>query len=123
MTNGAAACLEAQKRLATYGTLAPGRVNAHELAALSGAWTRGTVRGRLVEEGWGAAHGCPAIVLDPQGEDVEVEVFTSDDLPAHWGRLDAFEGEGYQRTVVEVSTSEGTVKAYIYALRGAEAGA
>ena len=84
----------AETRLATYGTLAPGRVNNHQLADLSGRWLQGTVRGRLVEAGWGADLGYPGLILDPSGPPVEVYVFESPDLPGHWPRLDAFEGTG-----------------------------
>lgn len=101
-------------RLATYGTLAPGRVNHHHLADLAGSWTIGTIRGRLIETGWGAALGYPALVLDGAGEAIEVHLFTSADLPAHWDRLDAFEGAEYRRGEVLVETAEGRVAAWIY---------
>lgn len=101
-------------RLATYGTLAPGRPNHDHLAALEGTWTIGHVRGHLSENGWGATLGYPAITPDPEGEKVEVHLLESADLPAHWGRLDAFEGEGYSRTPITVHTADGEVEAYIY---------
>jgi gamma-glutamylcyclotransferase (GGCT)/AIG2-like uncharacterized protein YtfP len=103
-------------RLATYGTLAPGRANAHLLAELSGTWTRGVIRGHLHERGWGAADGYPGIVLDDSGPTVDVDVLASADLPAHWHRLDDFEGPGYRRVPVTVSVDGGEVAAYIYAL-------
>jgi len=81
---------DADVRLATYGTLAPGRPNHHQLAGLRGMWAPGTVRGRLHDAGWGAGMGFPALVLDPRGPAVAVQVFTSSDLPDHWDRLDAF---------------------------------
>ena len=46
--------LTAHHRLATYGTLAPGRVNHHQLDGLEGQWLQGHVRGTLVASGWGA---------------------------------------------------------------------
>ncbi|MEM7176954.1 MAG: gamma-glutamylcyclotransferase [Pseudomonadota bacterium] len=104
----------ADRRLATYGTLVPGQVNAHQLDGLSGRWLVGSVRGHLVEEGWGAAHGCPGIRIDRAGEEVAVHVFESPDLPLHWVRLDAFEGESYRRVSVMVETAEGTLAASIY---------
>lgn len=104
-------------RLATYGTLAPGRINAHQLADLAGTWSQGIVRGRLVEAGWGAEHGYPGMILDAGGEEIEVFVFTSEDLPAHWPRLDAFEGEGYRRVAATVSTPEGDLAASIYEIK------
>ena len=107
-----------QCRLATYGTLAPGRPNEHQLSGLTGTWSLGTVRGRLVEAGWGAAQGYPGMILDGSGDVIEVHIFTSPDLPAHWPRLDAFEGEGYRRVVINVSTPDGEVAASIYEVKG-----
>jgi gamma-glutamylcyclotransferase (GGCT)/AIG2-like uncharacterized protein YtfP len=102
-------------RLATYGTLAPGRVNHHQLAGLKGQWQHGTVRGRL-DAGWAAAHGYPGLVLDPLGPAVEVHLFESADLPDHWARLDAFEGSGYRRVVTQVRTADDELAAWIYVL-------
>jgi len=99
---------------ATYGTLAPGRPNYHQLAELKGRWLKGTVRGHLVERGWGAAMGYPALVPAADGEVVEVHLLLSPDLPKHWDRLDAFEGEEYQRTRISVTTDEGVFDAWIY---------
>jgi gamma-glutamylcyclotransferase (GGCT)/AIG2-like uncharacterized protein YtfP len=106
----------AQRRLAVYGTLGPGRENHHQLEGLRGVWADGIVRARRYESGWGAALGYPGLVLDPGGEAVAVQVLLSDDLPAHWARLDDFEGDGYRRVVVEVQTPGGAVEACIYVL-------
>jgi gamma-glutamylcyclotransferase (GGCT)/AIG2-like uncharacterized protein YtfP len=103
-------------RLATYGSLAPGRPNQHQLDGLEGRWFAGHVNGVLVHAGWVAGLGYPALVLDPDGSDIKVDVFESVDLPAHWERLDAFEGAGYQRVVTFVRTSTGDVEASIYVL-------
>ncbi len=104
----------APPRLATYGTLRPGRPNHHQLDGLQGRWSPGFVRGVLVEAGWGATLGYPALVLDPTGAEVAVDVFESVDLPAHWDRLDAFEGPGYSRVLTQVQTPGGEVEAAIY---------
>ena len=103
-------------RLATYGTLAPGRPNHHQLDELEGRWFAGHVNGMFVDAGWGAGLGYPALMLDPNGSEISVEVFESVNLPAHWARLDAFEGPGYQRVVTTVCTSTGDVDASIYVL-------
>ena len=87
----------AHHKLATYGTLAPGRPNHHQLDGLRGHWLARQVSGMQVDAGWGAGLGYPALVLDPDGSAIRVDVFESVDLPAHWSRLDAFEGPGYQR--------------------------
>jgi len=104
-------------RLFVYGTLAPGRPNAHVLANVPGEWEPATVTGRLFQEGWGAAAGYPGIVLDRQAEAVEGFLFSSQHLPEHWARLDAFEGEGYKRVLITAKRKDGTaVDAYIYQL-------
>jgi gamma-glutamylcyclotransferase (GGCT)/AIG2-like uncharacterized protein YtfP len=108
--------MDGHSRLATYGSLAPGRPNHHHLADLRGRWFPGEVRGRLVEEGWGAPLGYPALVLDPDGPVVEVQVLESDDLAAHWARLDDFEGPGYRRVLAPVRTATGEVEACLYVL-------
>ena len=110
--------ITAEHRLATYGTLMPGRVNHHELAGLAGRWVPGHVHGRLLEQGWGAALGYPALVLDPAGPGVPVQVLESRDLPAHWARLDAFEGPGYRRAVAPVHTGDGVLEVSLYVLAG-----
>jgi gamma-glutamylcyclotransferase (GGCT)/AIG2-like uncharacterized protein YtfP len=102
-------------RLAVYGTLAPGRENHHQMAGMAGTWRPGSVRGHLVPEGWGAALGYPALMLDPAGPLVPVQLFESADLPAHWPRLDDFEGPGYRRTPVTVALDDGPIEAWIYA--------
>jgi len=104
------------RRLAVYGTLAPGRPNHHLLRGLSGRWIEGTVRGLLYEEGWGAEQGYPGLILDPDGPTVAVQLLDSPDLPEQWIRLDEFEGSGYRRTVTTVSTAEGDLPASIYVL-------
>jgi gamma-glutamylcyclotransferase (GGCT)/AIG2-like uncharacterized protein YtfP len=106
----------AAHRFATYGTLAPGRPNHHQLDGLRGRWLAGHVNGTLVDAGWAVGLGYPALLLDPDGSAIRVDVFESVDLPAHWARLDAFEGPGYQRVVTTVRTSSGDVEASIYVL-------
>jgi Uncharacterized conserved protein len=104
-------------RFFVYGTLAPGRPNEHVLADVPGTWEPATVRGTLVQAGWGATAGYPGIVLSEESDEVHGFVFSSTDLSAHWSRLDEFEGEGYVRVLVPARLANGTiVDAYIYAL-------
>ena len=109
--------IDAQMRLAIYGTLAPGRPNHHQLSALQGEWRPGELRGRLEAKGLGAAAGYPGLVLDSQGEDIEVQLFECPDLPLHWGRLDAFERDGYRRATARVETATDAVEPCIYISR------
>ena len=110
-------------RLFVYGTLAPGRSNAHVLAPIPGEWEPATVTGTLLPEGWGAAAGYPGIILDEHGAEVAGFLFSSDALAEHWPRLDAFEGEGYERVLTTATRTDGTtVEAYVYALAASQPG-
>ena len=111
------------ERLAVYGSLQPGGSNHGQLAGLKGDWRRGTVRGWLVDSGWGAAVGYPGLRPDPEGPEVAVQVFASPDLASHWARLDAFEGDEYERMPVRVDLGGDVVEAQLYALREAPSGA
>jgi gamma-glutamylcyclotransferase (GGCT)/AIG2-like uncharacterized protein YtfP len=109
-----------EQRLATYGSLAPGRPNHHQLDGLEGRWFTGHVNGTLVQAGWGSEIGYPALILDPDGPAVDVQVFESAALPAHWPRLDEFEGAGYERVLVTINTSDGDTDGFIYVLAEAD---
>ncbi|MDE2410977.1 MAG: gamma-glutamylcyclotransferase [Sphingomonadales bacterium] len=103
-------------RLVTYGTLSPGRPNHGQLAMLGGEWKVGAVRGRLVEHGWGATLGYPALVLssDADAGVIAVDLLECRDLPQHWARLDAFEGAEYRRVPVWVELDGTVVEAWTY---------
>ena len=109
--------MSAERRLASYGTLAPGRSNHSQLADLKGTWLMGTVRGKQTVADWGRWIGYPGFLLDVTADTVEVHIFQSDDLPDHWERLDAFEGEAYSRVVAQAQTDEGELDVSIYVLR------
>jgi gamma-glutamylcyclotransferase (GGCT)/AIG2-like uncharacterized protein YtfP len=84
-----------------------------------GRWEPATVTGTLHAEGWGAAQGYPGIVLDDDGDIVPGLVFSSDELANHWARLDAFEGDGYERVIAKARLADGrVVEAFIYRLSG-----
>lgn len=102
------------QRLFVYGTLAPGRPNEHVLADIDGEWEPASVRGVLVQEGWGFEHGYPAIALDPEALEVAGMLFVSEHLDEHWARLDEFEGIGYERVTVLAQSKVGLVEAQVY---------
>jgi gamma-glutamylcyclotransferase (GGCT)/AIG2-like uncharacterized protein YtfP len=107
-----------EHRLAVYGSLAPGKPNARKLAHLGGTWRKGTVQGRLVDEGWGASMGFPALILDGNAPAVVVDLLESPGLAAHWPQLDTFEGAGYRRVATTVDVAGENLAAYIYVLAG-----
>jgi gamma-glutamylcyclotransferase (GGCT)/AIG2-like uncharacterized protein YtfP len=106
------------QHLFVYGTLAPGRPNEHVLTEIGGTWEAGNVTGRLRQAGWGAEMGYPGIDLYEGGDEIQGFLFSSETLSDHWGMLDEFEGEAYERvsTVVKLKDNR-KVDAYIYQLR------
>lgn len=96
----------AHHHLAVYGSLAPGGPSHDEVSHLTGEWHSGySVRGELLQSGWGADLGYPALRWLPTGGEVAVHLFVSPLLPQHWTRLDMFEGPDYLRILVPVHRS------------------
>jgi gamma-glutamylcyclotransferase (GGCT)/AIG2-like uncharacterized protein YtfP len=108
----------AMQHLFVYGSLGPGRPNEHVLAVIGGTWQAATLKGRLVQAGWGAQMGFPGLVIDEQGADIVGHVFSAENLEQHWARLDEFEGLEYTRVEASVTLEDGTrLNAQVYALR------
>jgi gamma-glutamylcyclotransferase (GGCT)/AIG2-like uncharacterized protein YtfP len=100
----------ASQRLIAYGSLMPGGGHEEELAGLQGEWHAGWITGTLVEHGWGASLGYPALIWNPDSDRrVAAQLFTSPDLRHCWDRLDLFEGESYQRILVPFYDDAGFV--------------
>jgi gamma-glutamylcyclotransferase (GGCT)/AIG2-like uncharacterized protein YtfP len=107
-----------KEKLFVYGTLCPDRPNEHILKHIGGSFEEASVRGILHNEGWGATMGYPALVVDPDGEEVKGFLFISKNLPKHWSELDDFEGEAYERTLTTVELKDGArTEAYVYVLK------
>jgi gamma-glutamylcyclotransferase (GGCT)/AIG2-like uncharacterized protein YtfP len=107
-------------RLAVYGSLAPGRENHYLLAKYPGTWSRGRVRGDLLNAGWGAAGGYLGLIPRDDGPWVAVQVFESESLDDAWRALDEFEGSEYRRVLIPVYSEDADARllysANIYAL-------
>ena len=109
----------ADRHLAVYGSLGPGRANHGQLRELHGTWQSGlAVTGQLVGAGWGNDLGYPALRWIAGGPPVAIQLFCALELPRHWSRLDRFEGPDYVRMLVPVLGRSGVVAlANLYALR------
>lgn len=108
------------ERLFVYGTLAPGRQNAGQLAKVTGHWQPASATGYYDVLGWGKTEGYPGAVIDPQGQQIAGWLLTSSQLYRHWKRLDQFEGRYYQRLVTRVVTARGRhIRAHIYCVKSA----
>ena len=106
------------ERLFVYGTLAPGKPNAHVLSAVVGRWQKGWINGHLLKKGWGSEHGYPGILVDAAAEPVEGYLLTSESLGSEWKRLDDFDGVEYERIAAPVRLEDGqVVQAYVYQVR------
>jgi gamma-glutamylcyclotransferase (GGCT)/AIG2-like uncharacterized protein YtfP len=108
------------ERLFVYGTLAPSKANHSVLADIPGSWEAASLKGKLLDEGWGSEFGCPGIVPTDEGEEVRGFLFSSDHLTEQWPKLDEYEGTGYKRVLVMVKSESGEkMEAYVYALNHA----
>ncbi|CAN1213391.1 hypothetical protein TUMEXPCC7403_24510 [Tumidithrix helvetica PCC 7403] len=103
------------QRLAVYGTLAPDQSNHHILKPILGKWHDGfSVYGNLT-----TYKGYPFLILDRidleiDQPNIKIKLFSSSDLPAHFDRIDAFEGEDYQRVLIPIFDAAGFAIANIY---------
>jgi len=105
-------------RLFVYGTLQPGESMNHLLGSIGGVWNKGTIRGELIQAGEIPGFPYPGVILNDKGDTVPGYLFTSENLSAHWEKLDQYEGSSYKRVMTYVSLPDGrTVKSYIYELK------
>lgn len=112
---------QASRRVAVYGSLAPGEMNHRVVAHLQGEWSSGFVQGHLEDRGWGTGIGFPGLRWDPSGRKIPVRLLSSPGLPDFWPRLDEFEGSAYRRILVPVYGSEtGVQVANLYELAAPE---
>ena len=98
-----------------YGTLRKGYPNENILTNIGGKFTDSSVFGRYINVGWGVEIGCPALSLDPQGEEIRGQIFSSSHLTKHWEFLDEFEGSDYHRVETSVKLENGQMcTAFVY---------
>ncbi len=75
--------------------------------SMDGQWQAASVRGKRYDTGWGADNKHPGFIPNKTGDVIKGLVFISDDLPAHWNRLDTFEGKDYQRVSIQATLETG----------------
>ena len=90
-------------------SLQPGKENAFRLERLGGQWFRASVRGTLLDRGWVAGIGFPALIPGDGGEEISGYLFCSPQLESAWPELDAFEGSDYERVSIRVSIAGGQI--------------
>lgn len=93
------------RRLAVYGTLAPGEDHHSVVAHIQGTWKRGWATGVM-----GRIGVYPAFQWKPHAKRIPVHVLSSSRLAHHWARLDRFEGPAYQRILTPVTMAGGKVE-------------
>ncbi|MDQ0562322.1 gamma-glutamylcyclotransferase (GGCT)/AIG2-like uncharacterized protein YtfP [Rhizobium mesoamericanum] len=108
--------MAAEDRLATYGTRALGKRDSDQLRDLDGRWRSGKIWGRLLDAEWDSDLGFPGLILGEHAYEIPVLLFESADLPKHWERLDALQGERYQRVTTIVDVDGEQIEACVYAL-------
>jgi gamma-glutamylcyclotransferase (GGCT)/AIG2-like uncharacterized protein YtfP len=98
-----------EERLIVYGSLAPGGPNAFMLAGLVGEWYRCLIRGHL-----GRCRGFKSFRYDAQGPELSAWLLSSAELPRVIQDLDDFEGEEYERIIIQARVGDGWVLAQVY---------
>jgi len=97
------------KRLISYGTLAPGQPNHSLVSDLKGEWEECVIRGTMNQKG-----ELLRFLWNPTGPEQTASLFTSNDLPSNWHRIDQFEGAEYRRQLVLAKTQDGISVGYAY---------
>lgn len=95
--------------LIVYGSLAPGKANHKKITHIQGVWFNGFVYGELEMKGWGADLGHPGLIISGKSkkQKISVSILKSKQLPDFWRELDSFEGQEYERILIEYETEAG----------------
>jgi gamma-glutamylcyclotransferase (GGCT)/AIG2-like uncharacterized protein YtfP len=97
------------KKLISYGTLAPSQPNHSLISDLTGEWKECVIRGTMNQH-----QGLSRFLWNPNGSEQTASLFSSNDLPNYWDRLDRFEGGGYRRQLIPAKTKFGIEIGYAY---------
>lgn len=97
------------KKLISYGTLAPGQPNHWLISDLRGEWKECAIRGAMNQK-----DGLSQFSWNTACSEQPARLFTSDDLPNNWDRIDQFEGKGYRRQLVPAELKAGVAIGYAY---------
>ncbi len=123
--------------LFVYGTLRPGESNYSQVAAIEGTWQPASISGYLFRAGQGGYQPYPGLLLPttdnnellhriednrialPNLQQITGSLLMAIDLKPFLTRLDAFEGDGYKRSVVTANfgasyADNQVMQAYVY---------
>lgn len=110
--------MENKTVLIVYGSLAPGESNHHIISHIDGQWSKASIKGRIIDNGWSSRTGYPEFqrTSEEDSETVEVFAFISEELDEHWDHIDAFERtESYIRSKIPCVLEGGKIiDAFIY---------
>ncbi len=97
------------RKLIAYGSLAPGQPNHSVISDLRGEWQACAIRGTM-------SHKDEWLVFswNPAGPQQNASLFTSNELPDYWPRIDQFEGADYRRRLVPAQTQGCIAIGYAY---------
>lgn len=102
-------------RLFVYGTLLAGQTSRQLVEAYVKSAAPATARGTI----YAFPSGYPGLVVDDRGP-VHGELLVLADLASAFPLLDAYEGDDFVRVLAEVTTADGPVWAWLYALASPE---
>ncbi|MBE1302050.1 MAG: gamma-glutamylcyclotransferase [Alteromonadaceae bacterium] len=112
--------------LFVYGTLRPGHSNFNVISDISGTWYKASLQAFYFENGQGEYQPYPGVLLAENAfyhsasrskviTNINGYLLVADELSRYLGRLDAFEGDGYQRVIAHITCPEANEnRAFVY---------
>ena len=97
------------RKLVTYGTLAPEEPNHDIVADLGGDWEKCSVEGDVAD-----VDGLPVFDWKLGAARIEAELLVAPGLPKRWKQIDQFEGSSYKRRLITIITGTGVSVANVY---------
>lgn len=101
--------LEPGGRLVVPGGRAERQFDNPILGRMAGQWGIGTLRGRVVTQGWASAMGFHGMRWDPGGDPVTISVMKAGAMSPPWQMLDAFVEAAFVRVLAPCALGGGEI--------------